>query len=79
LRLDRVGVRDNFFELGGHSLLMTRVIARVREAFQVELPMRRFFESPVVSDLAAAIEELVVEDINALSEEDARRLAHSAG
>src|SRR6266849_10897565 len=56
LRLERVGVHDNFFELGGHSLLMTQAISRVREAFQVELPMRRFFESPTISGLSAAIE-----------------------
>jgi acyl carrier protein len=77
LRLERVGMLDNFFELGGHSLLMTQVIVRVRETFQVELPMRRFFESPTIRNLATAIEELLVEDISALSEEEARRLAHS--
>ena len=49
---------------------------RVRETFQVELPLRRFFESPMILDLAKSIEELLVEDISALSEEEAHRLAH---
>src|SRR6185369_3325494 len=58
LGAERVGARDNFFTLGGHSLLGTRVISRLREAFEVEVPLRDLFEAPVLSDLAARIEIL---------------------
>ena len=56
LGIDRVGAEDGFFERGGHSLAALRVMARVREAFGVELPLHRVFETPTVAGLAAAIE-----------------------
>jgi amino acid adenylation domain-containing protein len=56
LGIDHVGIRDNFFELRGHSLLGIRMIARVRDAFNAEVPLRAVFESPTVAELALRIE-----------------------
>jgi len=57
LDVEEVGVCDDFFVLGGHSLKATQVISRVREAFQIELPLRSFFEQSTVAGLAAMILE----------------------
>ncbi|HEX8088939.1 MAG TPA: condensation domain-containing protein, partial [Blastocatellia bacterium] len=61
LKLKQVGVRDNFFEIGGHSLLATQVMSRVREAFEVEVPLLRLFDSPDIERLARVIEQGVNE------------------
>jgi amino acid adenylation domain-containing protein len=57
LSLERVGINDSFFDLGGHSLLATQVLSRVRDAFQLELPLRKLFKEPSVAALGASILE----------------------
>lgn len=57
LGFEQVSRDDNFFELAGNSLTAMRIISRIRETFNIELPLRSLFESPTVACLAKIIEE----------------------
>ncbi len=53
-----IGISDNFFEIGGHSLLATQVISKVRETFELELPLPLVFEKTTIAKLAERIDVL---------------------
>ena len=55
LGIDRVGIYDRFFDLGGHSLKVTQLMFKVKDAFQVEVSLRQFFEVPTIAGIADAI------------------------
>ncbi|WP_163021176.1 condensation domain-containing protein, partial [Pseudomonas viridiflava] len=55
LGVPRVGLRDDFFTLGGHSLLATQIVSRVRQACDIDLPLRTLFEA---SKLGAFAEQV---------------------
>ena len=59
LGLERVGVLDNFFtDLSGHSLLATELVSRLRNLFQIEVPLASLFEGPTIAQLAVTVAAL---------------------
>ncbi len=59
---ERISVHESFAGLGGHSLLAIQIIARVREAFQAQVPLRAIFDAPTVAALAGKVEEAMREE-----------------
>jgi len=59
LGVNRVGVEDSFFDLGGHSLIAVRLFARIKKAYQVELPISVLFEAPTIARCAALLQERI--------------------
>ncbi|MFT3764371.1 MAG: amino acid adenylation domain-containing protein [Minicystis sp.] len=55
---ESIGVHERFNDLGGHSLLAIQIIARARDAFDVQIPLRAIFEAPTISELSQRIDEL---------------------
>ncbi|HEX4621740.1 MAG TPA: phosphopantetheine-binding protein, partial [Myxococcaceae bacterium] len=76
LHLEVISADDNFFLLGGHSLMGTQLIGRIAEAFGVELSLHTVFQAPTVALLAAEVERLLVDRLQAMSEEEAQHLLH---
>jgi amino acid adenylation domain-containing protein len=74
LGVDRIGRDDNFFRLGGHSLMGAQLIAKIQERFGVELSLRSLFDHPSVHGIASEIDNLIRSELNAMSDEEARRV-----
>jgi len=85
LKVRGVGVYDNFFDLGGHSLLATRVISRLNESLNLEMPLRAIFEHPTVAGFAIAAAQQqastlqgealqLLGELSEMSDEEAQRL-----
>jgi NAD(P)-dependent dehydrogenase (short-subunit alcohol dehydrogenase family)/acyl carrier protein len=56
LKIEDVDRTESFFEAGGNSLLATRLAARIRDVFGVDLQLGSILETPTLSQLASEIE-----------------------
>lgn len=60
LGIEQVGINDDFLDLGGDSILAAQVIARVRSAFNVEIPLIDFIDNATIAQQADMLEIGVV-------------------
>lgn len=77
LGVEAVGVRDSFLEWGGDSLIGIQLMGRLNENFQLSLPLNTLFQSPTVEGLSRAVEESILSEIEAISDEEAAALTQS--
>ncbi len=84
------GREESFFAIGGHSLLAARVVARIRTAFSIDLPLRAVFEAPTIAAIGSHIDRVVsardadvdpdlLEALAGLSDEEVNRLLSDEG
>jgi long-subunit acyl-CoA synthetase (AMP-forming)/acyl carrier protein len=83
LEVETVGIHDTFLELGGNSMLAIQAVAWASKVFDVQIPLASFLGEVTIAELAvkvtcllsedaANLEELL-EEIEAMSDEEARR------
>jgi amino acid adenylation domain-containing protein len=70
LGIGQAGPADDFFDLGGHSLLAAEVNLRLRDEFDIDLPLHVLFQATTLAGLAGVVERAVHEDIERLSDAD---------
>jgi amino acid adenylation domain-containing protein len=63
LNVQQVGVHDDFFTLGGHSLLATQLISRIRDALNIEVPVKYVFKNSTAETLGQAIDRLRIANV----------------
>ena len=58
LVVENIGINDDFFDLGGQSLVAIKAVSRIRDTFEVDVPLRNLFERPTIAGLAEVIDQL---------------------
>ncbi len=54
---EKISITANFFYLGGHSLLATRLVAHIKDRWQLTMPLKKVFETPCLRDIANWIDQ----------------------
>jgi aryl carrier-like protein len=57
-----VGIEEDFFRAGGSSILAIQLVARLREAFQLQIGVRHVFEAPTIAEMARLVEDMIRQD-----------------
>ncbi len=66
LQIEKIGAFDNFLNLGGNSLDAIRVMTRLNDKLELEMPLNLVFEKPTVSQLSGNIEKTIMKMLEAL-------------
>jgi amino acid adenylation domain-containing protein len=59
LKTNNILITDNFFDIGGNSLLAISVSSKIKSAFNIEMRLRDFFDSPRIEELAESVDILL--------------------
>jgi len=59
MQIDQIGIHDNFINIGGDSLSGIRVVSRINEAMELDLPVNVIFQQTTIAQLAAYVEQTI--------------------
>jgi len=72
LEVEHIGLDDNFFDLGGSSLDIMKINSRIKEEFNIQVPVVAFFQHTTIRSLSHFLEEQSGNESIGLSEEQQR-------
>lgn len=52
---EKIGIHDNFFEMGGHSMVAVKVMRRIKNEMNIDLPIASLFQHPTIASLSSII------------------------
>lgn len=64
LGYSEISVYDNFFEIGGHSLLAVQLMSKIKNNFNVKIPLTVIFQSGTIAALAKQIDKNKIYKVN---------------
>ncbi|MEL6836547.1 MAG: amino acid adenylation domain-containing protein [Bacteroidota bacterium] len=70
LQVDQVGIYDEFLAVGGTSLSAIRLMARINEILELDLPLSMIFQEPTVAQFAARVEEILAKLLSDLEDQN---------
>ena len=70
MQIDRIGLHDNFIDIGGDSLSGIRVMTRINEAMELDLPVTVIFQKTTIAKLANHVEQTIRQLLEELEKSD---------
>ncbi|MEM7125428.1 MAG: amino acid adenylation domain-containing protein [Chloroflexota bacterium] len=64
-------IHATFFELGGTSLPAIQIVSRISQEYGIDFPLRDFFARPTIAQQSIRVEEILLAEIEAMTEEEA--------
>ena len=74
LQVDQISRHDDFFVLGGNLSSAQQAVLQLNEIFEIDLPSHALWDAPTVAKVSSVIDESLLEEIEGLTDQDARGL-----
>lgn len=61
LRMDKIGIHDHFLQIGGDSLSAIKIISRINEQLELDLPVTLVFQQSTIEQISVHIKETILQ------------------